>query len=209
MKTLRILTLLTLTLALSGLVHITAQNPVLIKDESSVTISGTSSLHAWHENAEDFAVNIILTADDVAKPAIKKVSFTCKSASVISDNSLMTNKTHNALQVKTYPEITFTSDGQSLLAVNDGRFTSEVTGELFINGIKNYISIPFAGSFSEGKLTVKGFKSLKMSDYEIIPPTAIMGALKTGNDVIISFDLKFEIPGGNKIMALMSAINEQ
>jgi polyisoprenoid-binding protein YceI len=117
----------------------------------------------------------------------------------------MTNKTHDALQSDKYPEITFSSDKQSVLASGDRGLSSTVTGELLINGIKRNISIPLEFTITGDRLNVSGSKSLKMSDYEIKPPTAIMGTLKTGDEVTISFDLKFEVPASIKIL---SAVNK-
>ena len=39
---------------------------------------------------------------------------------------------------------------------------------------------------------VKGEVPLKMSDFGIDPPTAMMGTLKTGNEVVIKYNLEFE-----------------
>jgi hypothetical protein len=205
MKTYSTRTLFAFVLSIVGFTAVTAQNPVLIKDQSRITISGTSSLHDWHESAADFNINMKLITDSAILPVIDKVVFNCKTASVKSDNSLMTNKTHDALQSDKYPEITFSSDKQSVLASGDRGLSSTVTGELLINGIKRNISIPLEFTITGDRLNVSGSKSLKMSDYEIKPPTAIMGTLKTGDEVTISFDLKFEVPARIKIL---SAVNK-
>jgi hypothetical protein len=205
MKTYSTRTLFAFVLSIVGFTAVTAQNPVLIKDQSRITISGTSSLHDWHESAADFNINMKLITDSAILPVIDKVVFNCKTASVKSDNSLMTNKTHDALQSDKYPEITFSSDKQSVLASGDRGLSSTVTGELLINGIKRNISIPLEFTITGDRLNVSGSKSLKMSDYEIKPPTAIMGTLKTGDEVTISFDLKFEVPASIKIL---SAVNK-
>jgi polyisoprenoid-binding protein YceI len=205
MKTYRTQTLIALTLLFTGFTALTAQDPVLIKNKSNIAISGTSSLHEWHENAADFNVDMELSGEGALLPVIDRVVFTCKTASVKSDNSIMTNKTREALQADKHPEISFTSDKQSSLAIHKGGFSSTVTGDLVINGVKRNVSIPVEGSLTGNNMIVKGSASLKMSDYDIRPPTAIMGTLKTGDEVTVSFDLNFEVPAGNKIF---SAINK-
>jgi hypothetical protein len=40
---------------------------------------------------------------------------------------------------------------------------------------------------------VKGTKQINMTDFNIKPPTAMMGTLKTANEVTVSFDLNFQV----------------
>ena len=44
----------------------------------------------------------------------------------------------------------------------------------------------------------------KMSDFEIKAPTALMGTLKTGNDVTVSFDVSFELAPDNVIFSALN-----
>jgi len=193
------------TICLSATVAaVSAQSPVLLGKESLVKISGTSNLHDWHEIAEDFTIEMSLTADGSASPVINKVILTCKAASIMSDNSIMTNKTHEALRVDNHPEITFNSAQESALQVRNGGFSSTITGQLTINGIKNQVTVPVEGTLTGTRLTVKGAKSIKMSDYGIKAPTALMGTLKTGDEVTVSFDLKFEVPSNNIIITALN-----
>lgn len=181
-----------------------AQNPALLTKESQMKISGTSNLHDWHEVAEDFTIELKLTSDDSFSPVIEKVTLICKSASIRSDNSIMTNKTHDALKVGSHPEIKFASSQVSALQLQSGGFSSAITGELTINGIKKQVTVPVEGALDGNRLTVKGAKKVLMSDYGIKAPTALMGTLKTGDEVTVSFDLKFEIPSNNVIITALN-----
>ena len=40
-------------------------------------------------------------------------------------------------------------------------------------------------------INIKGEKTLKMSDFDVKPPTALLGTLKTGNDITIKFNLNY------------------
>ncbi|MDX9946165.1 MAG: YceI family protein [Bacteroidales bacterium] len=199
-KTLRQILTAVLLVALYPLAS--AQNPVLIEKESKVKISGTSNLHDWQEAAEEFSIEMKLSTDGASSPMIDMVNFKCKAASIISDNSIMTNKTHNALNVEKHPEIHFSSADKSALRVIDGKFSSTISGVLTINGIAKQVEVPVDGHLADGKLHVKGEKPLRMSDFEIKAPTALLGTLKTGNDVTVSFELSFELSPNNAISAL-------
>jgi hypothetical protein len=41
------------------------------------------------------------------------------------------------------------------------------------------------------KLTFEGSQTIKMSDYNIVPPVALFGALKTGNEITINYKTTF------------------
>lgn len=181
-----------------------AQNPVLIEKESQVSIRGTSNLHDWQEAAEEFSIDMKLSTDGDSSPMIDMVLFKCKAASITSDNSIMTNKTHNALNVEKHPEILFSSEKQSTLRVIDGKFSSTISGVLTINGITKQVAVPLDGHLAGGKLHIKGETPVRMSDYEIKAPTALMGTLKTGNDVTVSFELSFELPSNNSIFSALN-----
>ena len=181
-----------------------AQNPVLIEKESQVSIRGTSNLHDWQEAAEEFSVDMKLSSDGASLPVIDMVLFKCKAASITSDNSIMTNKTHNALNVEKHPEIHFSSADKSALRVIDGKFSSTISGVLTINGITKQVTVPVDGHLAGGKLLVKGEKLIRMSEYEVKAPTALLGTLKTGDDVTVAFELSFELSSNN---AIISALN--
>ena len=184
---------LSLSLALLALGAVSGQNITLIKGESSVTVSGTSSLHDWHEKAGDFTATVKLQPNDGASSVIEQVTFVCKSASLTSENSIMTSKTHAALQAKKYPEIIFISKEPITISGPDGKFSGVVKGELNLNGVRKNLSFPVKGSFEGDRLSVSGSQALKMSDYNIKSPTAMLGTLKTGDEVTVHFDLKFQV----------------
>ena len=186
-------TAFSLTLMVLAFAAASAQSAILIKDQSSVTISGTSSLHDWHEKVNDFTTTLVITAKDGMDCAIEKVIFVSKSASISSDNSIMTDKTLAAIQAKKYPEITFSSNAPMPIPAHDGDFSATVIGVLNLNGVTKTLSIPVKGVYAGGKISVTGSHSIKLSDYSIKPPTAMLGTLKTGDEVTVHFDLKFQI----------------
>ncbi|HAX93589.1 MAG TPA: hypothetical protein DCY25_06535 [Bacteroidales bacterium] len=205
MKIKKIRNILTAVFLVTFCMAASGQSPVLIKKESQVSIRGTSNLHDWQEAAEEFSIDMKLSTDGASVPVIDMVLFKCKAASITSDNSIMTNKTHNALNVEKHPEIHFSSAKQSAFKVSDGKFSSTISGELTINGITKQVTVPVDGHIAGGKLHIKGEKPVRMSDYQVKAPTALLGTLKTGDDVTVSFELSFELPPDN---AIFSALNK-
>ena len=44
---------------------------------------------------------------------------------------------------------------------------------------------------ADKSFTVTGVKKMKMTDYNVKPPTVMLGTIKTGNDISIAYNLKF------------------
>lgn len=64
-----------------------------------------------------------------------------------------------------------------------------VKGDLTIAGVTKPAEITAGYTFSGNTLTITGSHQLLMSNFGIKPPTAMMGSLKTGDEVTVEFDL--------------------
>jgi hypothetical protein len=185
--------ILVLTL-LFDITSISAQQAVrLLPDQSEITIKGTSNLHDWEESVESFKVNLDLKFLENELKGIDHVHVTLMSNSIVSDNSIMTNKTHNALNVKKYPQIEFKLVSVDNLSSGNGKFSGTLVGDVTLAGVTKRISLAFSGIHSGNKISIKGSKDLNMNDFKISPPTAMLGTLKTGEEVTISFQLNFQL----------------
>ena len=169
------------------------QSIALIPSQSEMKIKGTSSLHDWEEKVDKFNVSLNLQFREKEIAGIDKVQFICKSNSVVSDNSMMTNKTHNALQVDKYPDIVFKLVSVDKLSSQNGTFSGTMVGDVILAGVTKRITIAFTGNHTGNKISIKGSRELNLSDFKIKPPTAMMGTLKTGDQITISFLLNFQV----------------
>jgi hypothetical protein len=173
---------------------VTAQSSViLVPSQSSVIIKGTSSLHDWEEKVEKFNVNLILQFSEKDISGIDHAHFSCKSGSIVSENSIMTRKTHDALQVEKYPDINFMLVSVDQLTSQNGNFSGTLLGDVTLAGITKRVTILFSGTRIGNKISIKGSKELNMNDYKIKPPTAMLGTLKTGEQITIDFQLQFRV----------------
>ncbi len=159
---------------------------ILNKASSSLSILGTSSIHDWESNVEDFDIEILAnTAEDFN---INSLTFTADVASIKSGKRIMDRKTRGALKHGDYPTISF-SFTELISTTPD---SVQVLGMLSMAGVEQEISITGAVQSTDTFLTISGEKMLVMSDYGIDPPTAMMGSLKTGDEVTIKFNLNLD-----------------
>jgi len=164
----------------------------LIPSESRIIIKGTSNLHDWEENVEKFNVNVSMKMLNNEIQGIHYVHVTCKSSSIVSDHDIMTNKTLEALRTDKYPEIVFTMESVEKLVSVYGKASGILSGNLTMAGTTTRINIAFEGNISNNRVVITGSKDINMNDFKIKPPTAMLGTLKTGETVVISFHLQFQ-----------------
>lgn len=150
------------------------------QDESLMTISGTSTLHDWDSAVEDFTATCKMDGDEM-----QSASFKAKVESIKSGTRAMDQNTYNAMDSKKFPNISFTSKSIK----NDGNFIT-VSGSLTIAGESKSINLKLKKEqWTAESLNVSGEYTLKMSEYGIDPPRAMLGTIRTGDEVTISFDI--------------------
>jgi polyisoprenoid-binding protein YceI len=153
---------------------------------AKVFIDGTSNLHDWTTEATSPVVRGSFDLDATGVQKIDGLTVTFQVKNIKSTKgSTMDGNTHKALKEDKHPQITFKAtdykfDGQNITAM----------GTLEIAGKRNPVTIKAkAVKNSKGGFTVSGQHPLKMTDYGITPPKALMGTMKTGNDITIRFSL--------------------
>ncbi|WP_340111648.1 YceI family protein [Maribellus mangrovi] len=159
---------------------------------SKMVISGTSSVHDWEIEVSEFECDAVVKTDENETFSISDVNVVCEVENVKSHNKIMDNKTYKALDGKDHPKITFKSTEQVTISENG---KASIKGKLNIAGISKEVVLPFtvAGE-NDSSVKLNGKIPVKMSDYGIEPPTAMMGALKTGDEVVISYDIVLQKP---------------
>jgi YceI-like domain. len=165
------------------------------KEKESFLVTGTSTLHDWKMDLKIFDCNANFIMEGPRLTSIDQVAFNCKATDLKSDNSLMDKKAYSALKSGTFPEIKFNGISPIEISVNNNKFTDNLRGNLFIAGKSITVLIPINGTFSSingnNIIEVSGETDLKLSSFNIVPPTAMLGTLKTGDGITVSFSLRF------------------
>ena len=72
----------------------------------------------------------------------------------------------------------------------DGWIQLQTTGKLTIAGVEKIIEMNVIGyRMPDGRLWFRGSKSLLMKDFGVKPPKVMFGAIRTGNELVMHFDL--------------------
>ena len=154
---------------------------------SKVEIQGTSSLHDWTETVEDFYGSGDFKLNNSQIEALKNVVLTFKVEGIKSGKSLMDNNTYKALKNEEHPTITFKSSSSSV----SGN-TITLKGSLTIAGTTKNVTLKGNYTVVNQQVKVTGEFTLDMTEYQVEPPTAVMGTITTGKDVTLVYNILFE-----------------
>lgn len=161
----------------------------LLNDASSIIVTGTSSVHDWDIRFEELEGEATFLLDEDSLEGISSLIFSTYAKSVDSGKRIMNGKTRDALDSKKHPKVTFT-----LTEVTEIMSDSlTLKGDLIIAGFTKEIVLTGVYSVgTDGSFTASGKQQINMSDYGIKPPTAMLGTLKTGEEVVVEFNVSFQ-----------------
>lgn len=207
MKLLRInnksIILLLISLVISG-GELFSQTTFRAHENSRLWIEGRSNVNTFECMAQEYIAEAILPA--VSSPefvdpelpdlniqdnvtitvGIKVDGFEC-------GRSRMNRDLKEALNSAEFPEITFILKNASALSIPenpDDGFDIEVEGSLRVAGVTRDIKFQSKGYYmNDGRIRAIGSKSIKMSDFNVEPPTALLGMVKAEDELNVRFDL--------------------
>lgn len=158
---------------------------------SHISIAGTSNVHDWESDATKItAWGDILLENNTLK-SIKNLTVNIPVGGIKSSKgSIMDKKTWGSLKKDEFPTIKYTLTKVNSLTKNGDSYEIKTTGNLSIAGETKSIDMTVKGKVFGNDLQFDGSKKLKMTDFKIDPPTALMGTMKTGDEVTINFSVK-------------------
>ena len=164
-----------------------AQETIQLKT-FSLKVQGTSTLHEWESNVEQLDCKGSFTVSNNSLTEIRNVVINIPVTSIKSPKGkLMDNKTYDAFHFEKNPRITFLMTG---CKIEEGKGQLSATGSLSMAGVTRPIDLILNYKVLPGaELRITGSKKLSMSDFKMEPPTAMMGTIKVGDEVVVILDL--------------------
>jgi hypothetical protein len=183
--------ILTLGFIIAASLIIEGQPDYITLTKSTVTVNGTSNVHEWQSNAKNLSVAGNLAVEDGELTGIKSFKIVFPVKGIKSDKgSIMDDKTWEALKAKSCPNITYSMTKLNSITKSGSSYNLSTGGNLTIAGVTKYVTInATAKPLGGGQFQFTGNEKLKMTTYGIDPPTAMFGAMTTGDDIDIRFNI--------------------
>jgi polyisoprenoid-binding protein YceI len=165
---------------------LSAQSPLL--KNFKIAVKGTSTMHDWESQVEKLECKASFTIEGNRLIDIKEAQVKIPVKSIKSEKGkMMDNKTFDAFNYQKHPSIIFLLSGKKISASNN---TIDLKGNLSMAGTTKPIDLVANYKvLSNGDLQITGSKKIRMTDFHMEPPTAMMGTIKVGDEVIIGFDI--------------------
>lgn len=202
-----------LTIALVAFLATTAHaQPVAelpVGDDSQVWIEGTTNINSWSCSATTVDARIAVEAafkEDPDFPRyLKSVQVRVPVSALKCGHAPMEKSLRHALKADdgvgpryitaTFEAVREGSDATSALVVN-------TVGALAIAGRENAVRMDVGTTrLADGTIEARGTVPILMSDFGIQPPTALLGAVRASNRVVVKFAMRL----GPEVVAAMAA----
>lgn len=173
-----------------------AQSANYMVDESTMIITGTSTIHDWEADVEEMDLTVslnpgLLNQETMAAP-VTNLTINIPVKSIESGKGGMNKRIYGALKEKDHPEIMFNMLSAELADTvqSADSFTINLRGNLNIAGFVREITFPVTGTKTgNDSYRFEGSYGLNMTDYEVDPPSAMLGTIKSGEEVEIEFNV--------------------
>ncbi|MHC2991953.1 hypothetical protein OB13_10270 [Pontibacter sp. HJ8] len=153
-----------------------------------LTVMGGSTIHDWEMSSAQSQGKAEMLVEGTSLKNVKSANVTMKAESLKSSKDRMDGIAYEALKTKKHADIQFTLTSFKNLGGNKAL----ATGNLTIAGTTKPVSFKVETSTKGSIVSLAGETAIKFTDFNLTPPTAMMGTIKTSNDLKLLFKVNFQ-----------------
>lgn len=168
---------------------LSAQNVYELAGKPELKVMGGSTIHDWEMVASSATGKTELTLNNNQIQSIRMAEVTMKTTALKSGKGQMDDIAYKALKADKNPTIHFKLTSFKNLGGNK----ATVTGNLTISGTTRPVTFDVQTLVKGTVIELKGETSCKMTDFNISPPTAMFGTIKTSDNIKIAFRTSFNL----------------
>ena len=182
--------LFTLTFLLLAGCPALAQNTFTMKSVEA-SVHGTSSLHDWTSQVTQVECTGTFQSKNTTLLSMKNVQVKIGVASIkSSEGKIMDRKTYEAFHSDKNPFITYTFPSARVRMNQSDSTIITTSGMLTMAGTTHPVELTAKGKIlTNGDLQFSFSKKLKMTDFNMKPPTAVLGTIKVGDEITLNFNM--------------------
>jgi polyisoprenoid-binding protein YceI len=156
----------------------------------NLVVSGTSTLHNWDMKSSNGECKATFTSNGTNITALSAMSFSTAAIALKSEHTSMDNNAYKALKTQQNPAISYVMTSATVTPGQGGAYTVTCQGKLTIAGTtRDQQLVATIKANADNTLAVSGTRTISMKDFNMQPPTFMMGAIKTGDEITLAFNL--------------------
>jgi polyisoprenoid-binding protein YceI len=183
----KILTFSFVFLLQAGFGLLMAQEVFKLGSQQELKVSGTSTLHDWDMTSDGASgqATIVVEGNQIKEVRNLRVQFPVRS--LTSGNNRMDRTAYSAIDADKHPNVQF------VLTRVRNITASEIVadGNLTMAGETRPVTIRTQYNVNGNSIQFSGTEQIKFSQFDVSPPTALMGTIRTGDALQIAFDVNF------------------
>lgn len=178
---------LSLSFALVSLT-MSAQKNYILDNKTNFTVAGTSTLHDWTmaSVAKNGTANLTVEGSKVTD--INAIQIDLPVESIKSGKSGMDKIAYETLETKKFKTIKYVL--KSATKVNET--TWDLVGTFTIAGASKVLKTQVKATVINGIVNIKGAQNITFSEFGMKAPTALLGTVKTGQNLTLNFNLNYK-----------------
>ena len=158
-----------------------------------IKLSGTSTLHDWTMSARSVNGQGMFIISNNIISSITTLDFVLPVENLKSNEKAMDHNAWKSLKYKRFPNIIYKLKKSQIKPSANNQQPILTEGDITIAGVTKEVSIEVMCKVNIDKtIYCKGSKKLNMTDFQVEPPSFLMGAMRTGNEIELQFDLIFK-----------------
>jgi hypothetical protein len=192
MKTLLYTFLLMIFISINSIAN--AQTSYQLAGPIKVQIEGTSNIHDWEMGAEQGNGNAVFILDkNGVLSGLSSLTFSMPAESLKSEHKTMDKNAYKAMHTDKHSTITFTAVSSTVKPYGN-KYQVQSKGKLTISGVTRDVDLIAICSVNpaDRSIACSGSYKFKMTSYNVTPPSIMLGAIKTGDDITVKFDILFK-----------------
>lgn len=171
-----------------------AQAPAMsIRPESRMILAGSSNINRWACQSGRFERLVDGRREPLTQVSLplRDITIAVPVDSLACGNARMNADLREALQADVHSDITFSLTGYRIDSVGSaaGDYVAIAMGKLVVAGRSRQVSIPVRASRTTAGLHGSGTVALRMTDFGVQPPVALLGLIRARNDITVTFDV--------------------
>lgn len=176
-----------------------AQDMFVAGKESRLWIEGSSNINQFKCKANEYTGKALIPHTSLSETEADNPSNDLEiRVEIVTDQfdcgkRRMNRDLRNALKSDQFPKIIFEFSHAETISgpeENDSTYSILVHGNLTVTGVTREIEFTAEGMYqNSGKMQARGSKDIRMTDFNIEPPTGLLGLVKASDHLTVHFDL--------------------